>query len=66
MPKGIRVKNIQLNFTLGQLIFEKQIVGQTWEINLQSLKIQSGIYFTELSALDGSNTFKNLVVYVSE
>ena len=52
--------------TLGQLVFEKQIVGQTWEINLKSLNIQSGIYFTEISALDGSNTFKNRLVYVSE
>lgn len=49
-----------------QIVFEKQIVGQTWEINLKSLNIQSGIYFTEISALDGSNTFKNRVVYVSE
>jgi len=52
--------------TLGQIVFEKQIVGQTWEINLKSLNIQSGIYFTELSAFEGSNTFKNRVVYVSE
>ncbi len=52
--------------TLNEPIFENQIAGQSWEINLKSLNMQSGIYFTEISALDGSNTFKNRLVYVSE